>query len=89
MQFDGDAITIDVSMNMEEIVEFEAFIRPRIEYIEQIDVEENGPMQCSALLGLLSSLKKSRRELSIPFIEKGYYSALGLGTIFWVVPEER
>lgn len=86
MQFDGETITIDVSMSMEELIEFEAFIRPRIEYIEHIEVEESAPMQCSALLGLLYSLKKSRRELTIPFIEKGRYSATGLGTMTWIVP---
>lgn len=86
MQFDGDAITIDASMNMEELAEFEAFVRPRIEYIERIDVEENAPLQSGALIVMLASLKKSRRELVIPFIEKGHYSASGLGTLLWVCP---
>lgn len=86
MQFDGDAITIDVSMNMEEIAEFEAFVRPRIEYIERIDVEENAPMQSGALIAMLYSLKTNRRELSIPFIEKGRYSVSGLGSISWIIP---
>lgn len=83
MQFDGDTITIDISMDMDEIAEFEAFLRPRIDYIERIDVEENAPMRCSALLAMLYALKKSHSNLSIPFIERGHYSASGIGTLFW------
>ena len=84
MQFDGDALTIDVSMSREEISEFEAFVRPRIEYIDRIDVEENGILKSSALLALLASIKKSRNEIAIPFLEKKSVSLTGYGTIHWV-----
>ncbi|DAB39251.1 MAG: hypothetical protein A2023_03405 [Sulfuricurvum sp. GWF2_44_89] len=84
MEFDGDALTIDLSMSMEEIKEFEAFVRPRIDYIDRIEVEESGVLKSSALLALLASLKKTRRELSIPFLEKGITTSAAYGTIHWI-----
>lgn len=84
MEFDGDALTIDLSMSMEEIKEFEAFVRPRIDYIECIEVEEGGILKSSALLALLASLKKTRRELVIPFLEKGITVSPTYGTIHWI-----
>jgi hypothetical protein len=84
MEFDGDALTIDLSMSIEEIKEFEAFVRPRIEYIDRIEIEESGVLKSSALLALLASLKKTRRELIIPFLDKGVYSSATYGTIHWI-----
>lgn len=84
MQFDGDALTIDLSMSMEEIKEFEAFVRPRIEYIDRIDIEETGALKSSALLALLISLKKTRREIDIPFLDRKNISSSSCGTIHWV-----
>lgn len=83
MQFDGDALTIDLCMSMEEIVEFDAFVRPRIEYIETIDIEEGSPLRCSVLLALLVSLKRTRPELKIPFLEKGQSVSSVYGTLHW------
>ena len=84
MEFDGDALTIDLSMGMEEIKEFEAFVRPRIDYIERIETVEGGVLKSSALLALLTSLKKTRRELIIPFLEKGVAVSPAYGTIHWI-----
>ena len=84
MQFDGDVLTIDLGMSMEEIREFEQFVRPRIEYIETIETEEGGELTSSALLALLSSLKRSRPELKIPFIERGSTRAASYGTLHWI-----
>jgi hypothetical protein len=84
MQFDGDTLTIDLSMSMEEIREFERFIRPRIEYIETINVEEGNGLASSALLALLASIKRTRRELSIPFIERGRTASPVYGTLYWM-----
>lgn len=84
MEFDGDALTIDLSMSMEEIKEFEAFVRPRIEYIDRIEINEGGVLKSSALLALLASLKKTRREIVIPFLDKGVITSAPLGTIHWI-----
>jgi hypothetical protein len=84
MEFDGDALTIDLSMSMEEIKKFEAFVRPRIDYIDRIEVEEGGVLKSSALLSLLASLKKTRRELIIPFLDKDMTSSAAYGTIHWI-----
>jgi len=84
MEFDGDVLTIDGSMSMEEIREFEAFIRPRLEYIETIEIEGGEGLSCSALLALLASLKRTRRELSIPFLERGGVASPVYGTLNWM-----
>lgn len=84
MEFDGDALTIDLSMSMEEIKEFEAFVRPRIEYIDRIEIEEAGGLKSSALLAVLASLKKTRAEISIPFLNKGVSTSATYGTLHWM-----
>jgi hypothetical protein len=84
MQFDGDALTIALDMSMEEVREFEEFVRPRIDYIETIEVEEGGILKVSALLALLVSLKRTRPELNIPFLKKGMTSSSIYGTLHWM-----
>lgn len=83
MEFNGDALTIDLSMSREEIEEFKIFVSSRIEYIDRIDVIEDGSLKSSVLLALLASLKKSRNELSIPFLEKKSVLLAGYGLIHW------
>lgn len=83
MQFDGDTLTIEPGMSMEELREFEAFVRPRLEYIETIEVEE-GALGTSALLALLSSIKRTRPELGIPYLAKGKTTPPAQGRIHWI-----
>ena len=84
MEFNGDVLTIDSSMSMDELLEFEAFIRPRLEYIEMIEVLDTGALKSSALLSLLSSLKRTKRDLTIPFLDKRAVSSPEYGTIHWI-----
>ena len=84
MQFDGDAISIGLDMSMEEIREFEAFVRPRLEYIETIDIEQGTVLHSSALLALLTCLKHTRPELKIPFLELGTTALSTQGTLHWM-----
>jgi len=84
MQFDGDALTISLNMSMEEVREFEQFVRPRIEYIETIEVEEGSILKVSALLALLVSLKRTRPEITIPFLERGISATDVYGTLHWM-----
>lgn len=84
MEFDGDALTISLNMCMEEVREFEQFVRPRIEYIETIETEEGTTLKVSALLALLVSLKRTRPELKIPFLERGTNTTGVYGTLHWI-----
>jgi len=83
MEFNGDILTVDINMSLAEIKEFEEFIRPRIDYIEVIEVEESGALQSSALISLLISLKKTRPELQIPFLEARMTASEAYGKIHW------
>ncbi len=84
MQFDGDVLTIGLDMSMEEVREFEQFVRPRLEYLESIEVEEGSLLQSSALLALLVSIKRTRRDLNIPFLERGLIASGTYGTLHWI-----
>jgi hypothetical protein len=84
MEFDGDVLTIGLNMSMEEIREFEQFVRPRLEYLETIEVEEGSILQCSALIALLVSLKRTRSVLKIPFLERGTTASDTYGTLHWM-----
>lgn len=84
MKFDGDELTIALDMPMEAIREFEEFVRPRLEYIETIEVEEGSLLKSSALLALLVSLKRTRPELNIPFLQKGMSASGTYGTLYWI-----
>ncbi len=84
MRFDGDVLTIDLSMSMDEIREFEQFIRPRIEYVETIEVEEGNGLVSGALVALLASLKRTRSDLMIPYLDKGIVTSQTYGTLHWM-----
>lgn len=84
MEFDGDVLTIDMSMSMEEVVQFEEFIRPRIDYVQTIEVTDESSLRSSALVALLVSLKRTKPELKIPFLEKGVFVSQKYGTIHWI-----
>lgn len=84
MLFEGDELTIPLDMPMEEIREFELFVRPRLEYIDTIEIEEGTSLRSSSLLALLVSLKRTRPELKIPFLNKGLTASSGYGTLHWM-----
>ncbi len=84
MEFNGDVLTVDMNMSMEEIKEFEEFIRPRIDYIETVEVEEEGVLKSSAFLAILVSLKRTKPELQIPFLDKKMLNSQVHGKIHWI-----
>ena len=84
MEFDGDVLTIGADLSMEEVREFEQFIRPRLEYIETIAIEAGGILQSSALIALLVSLKRTRPELKIPYLERGVTTSGAYGSLHWI-----
>ena len=84
MLFDGDVLTIEPEMSLDEVREFEQFVRTRLDYIETIEVEEGKPLQSSALLAILISLKRTRPDLKIPFIDSGKTTSDAYGTLHWI-----
>lgn len=83
MKIDGDVLTIDLNLSMDEIVTLEEFVRPRIEYIERIETEDGSVLSSSALLSLLVSIKKTRPEIEIPFLQKEQTISFVSGTVHW------
>ncbi|MDQ1264594.1 MAG: hypothetical protein QG559_1595 [Campylobacterota bacterium] len=83
MKIDGDVLTIDLNMSMDEVVMLEEFIRPRIEYIEKIESEEQSILSSGSLLSLLVSIKKTRPDIEIPFLEKAQTTSSIYGTLHW------
>lgn len=84
MLFEGDKLIIALDMPMEEIREFEHFVRPRLQYIETIEVEEGTSLRSSSLLALLVSFKRTSPELKIPFLDKGLTASGGYGALYWM-----
>ncbi|MCL4432682.1 MAG: hypothetical protein M1300_10205 [Epsilonproteobacteria bacterium] len=84
MEFDGDVLKIELDMTMDDIRTFEEFIRPRLEYLEMISIDETTTLVSSALLSLLVSLKKTRPDLQIPFLDKKEFSSSAYGTVHWI-----
>lgn len=84
MLFDGDVLTIEAEMSLDEIREFEQFVRSRLEYIETIEIEAEKPLQSSALLAILISLKRTRPDVKIPFIDNGKTISEAYGTLHWM-----
>lgn len=84
MQFDGDSLTIGLDMKREDIAAFEQFIRPRLEYVEVIEVAEGTSLHEGSLLALLASLKRSKKELRIPFLETATTTSQTYGTLYWI-----
>ena len=83
MIVDGERLIIDFDMSLEEVVELQKFIEPRVAYIDEIVSEAKPNLGSSALLQLLLVIKKARPEISIPFIEALSYEDENLGTITW------
>lgn len=83
MQIDGDVLEIDIESTLDEISEFAAFIRDRLDYIEAIKV--NGHYErfvSSSLFSVLIGIKKSKPALRIQFIESPV-SMDGYGLAHW------
>ncbi|MDQ1337035.1 MAG: hypothetical protein QG617_2 [Campylobacterota bacterium] len=83
MKIDGDVLTIDLNMSIDEVIKFEEFIRPRIEYIEKIESEEQSILSSGSLLSLLVSIKKTRPDIEIEFLEKMRSVSSLYGTVHW------
>lgn len=84
MELHGNTLTVGSGLGMEEIRELEQFVRSRLDEIGRIEVEAETLLQSSALIALLVSLKRSRPELEIPFLEQKKVVSSACGTLHWV-----
>lgn len=68
---EGTTVNVSLDMDLDEIRELKEFLSGRLEYIDDVGVDtEQGEFATSALIQLLASLKKSRPEIQIPFLEQ-------------------
>ena len=85
MTIDGDVLEIELDMDLKEVVELKAFVEPRLEYIESIEViGDKDRFESSSLIALLFSIKKSKPELKIPFIDEGKFELADYGVMHWM-----
>ncbi len=84
MQMNGNVLTVGLGLTIEEIREFEQFVRSRLEDIARIEVEEGTLLQSSALIALFVTLKHARPEISIPFLDQKKIVSPVCGTLHWV-----
>ena len=89
MQIDGDRLNISLDMTQADIDELKKFVLPRLEYIEEVGFEggdDEMPLS-SALIAFLVSLKKTRSDIKIPFIDGGGFDFKKLGKAEWICHE--
>lgn len=85
MTIDGDVLEIELDMDLEEVVELKKFVEPRLEYIESIEViGEKDSFTSSSLFALLFSIKRSKPEMVIPFIDDGKSELAEYGVMNWI-----
>ncbi len=89
MQIDGDRLNISLDMTQADIDELKKFVLPRLEYIEEVGFEggdDEMPLS-SALIAFLVSLKKTKSDIKIPFIDGGGFDFKKLGKAEWICHE--
>ena len=89
MQIDGDRLNISLDMTQADIDELKKFVLPRLEYIEEVGFEggdDEMPLS-SALIAFLVSLKKTKSNIKIPFIDGGGFDFKKLGKAEWLCHE--
>lgn len=86
MIVDGENLIISLDADRDEIMSTYEFIKPRLEYIESISVEEDVPLVSSLLLQLLVSVKKSNPEINISVLDDAEL-AKRYGTVQWKMNE--
>lgn len=83
MEFDGDALIVDLGMSMDEIKELEEFLRSKLDYVSSILIRDKSASCSGALLALLASTKKSAPAVSIEFLEGGEFFSQLYGAVDW------
>ena len=86
MTIDGDVLEIDLYIEYDEVRELHEFVKTRLQYIEEINVERGkDEIGSSALFQLLFALKKAKPSLKIPLIDDGKISLKEFGTLYWML----
>lgn len=87
MTIDGDVLEIDLDIDIDDVKELKEFVSSRLEYIEEIKVENaSNPFLTSSILQLLFSLKKTKPSLSIPILDD-FLTLDTYGKLHWVTDE--
>lgn len=86
MIVDGENLIISLDADRDEILNIHDFIKPRLEFIESINVEEDVPLVSSLLLQLLVSVKKSNPQIRISVIDDAVLSKR-YGVLNWKIDE--
>ena len=85
MTIDGDVLEIELSDDLEAVVELKEFIKDRLEYIDEISiVGDHDSFASSSLFQLLMSIKKSKPEMKIPLIDEGVINLTEFGKLYWI-----
>ena len=70
MTIDGDTLTIELDMDIKDVIELKNFVIDRLEYIEAVKLAgEMDDFSSSSLLQLLHSIKKSKPSIVIDAID--------------------
>jgi len=87
MIVDGERLIISADMDLQETSELKKFIEPRLEYIEEIVLEDSKAVfMTSSLIQLLVSVKLNKPSMKIPMIEEQPYDVEPYGKIYWKLP---
>lgn len=81
---EGDAINISLDMGLDEVSELKEFLESKLDYIEEVGIiKDDVGFVTSSLFQLLVSLKKSKPEIKIPFLDNKEYTFAKFGKVEW------
>ena len=86
MIVDGENIILSLDSDRDEIISVYEFIKPRLEFIESINFEEDTPLVSSLLIQLLVSVKNSNPEIRISVLDDAVLSQR-YGVLNWKIDE--
>ncbi|GHV06730.1 hypothetical protein AGMMS50229_12070 [Campylobacterota bacterium] len=88
MYIDGDRLVVSIDSDLSEVQELFSFIKPRLEFIEGIDIDggDHDSFMSSSLFGLLASMKVSKPTLDIPLFDDESFTLSGVGKLRWEAP---
>jgi hypothetical protein len=85
MTIDGDVIEIELSDDIEAVIELKEFVKNRLNYIDTINVVgDKETFTTSSLFQLLMSIKKTQPEINIPILDEGSVALSQFGKLYWI-----
>ncbi len=70
MNIQNGILCLDASIDNTEIESITQFIKENIMQINEVIIDEKSIVTSSCLFALLSSIKKTKEDISIPFLDK-------------------